>query len=107
MRKFYFRQLFVAMLALLCSAAASAQQFEFEGIYYNITSLSDFTVEVIKGDKKYSDKINIPATVTYKSKTLTVTGIGDSAFYDCSNLKIVTIGNNITKIGNAAFGNCI
>ena len=37
MRHFYIRQLFVAMVALLCSVAASAHDFKVDGIYYNIS----------------------------------------------------------------------
>ena len=35
-----------------------------------------------------------------------VTSIGDWAFYDCSSLTSVTIGNGVTSIGYAAFGDC-
>ena len=36
-----------------------------------------------------------------------VTSIGNSAFYGCSNLTSVTIGNSVTSIGDHAFWNCI
>ena len=56
---------------LLCSISASAHNFEVGGIYYNITSSPDLTVEVTyKGDnssynhKTYSGAIVIPETVT-------------------------------------------
>ena len=35
-----------------------------------------------------------------------VTSIGGSAFYGCSNLTSVTIGNSVTTIGNNAFYGC-
>ncbi len=35
-----------------------------------------------------------------------VTSIGDSAFYYCSALKSVTIGNSVTSIGYSAFSGC-
>ncbi len=35
-----------------------------------------------------------------------VTGIGDSAFYNCYNLTSVTIGNGVTTIGEEAFSYC-
>lgn len=35
-----------------------------------------------------------------------VTSIGDSAFYDCDELKNVTISENVTSIGYSAFSNC-
>ena len=36
-----------------------------------------------------------------------VTSIGDCAFYGCSGLQSVTIGNGVTSIGNNAFEGCI
>ena len=106
MRRFYIKQLFLTMAALLCSATVSAYDLEVDGIYYNILSMSDLTVEVTKGDNEYSGEVIIPSIVSYKSKALTVTSIGYGAFYDCRGLISVTIGNSVTYIGNYAFYNC-
>ena len=54
---------------------------------------------------EYSGKVVIPSTVTYSGKTYRVTSIGNDAFYNCSSLTSVTIGNNVTTIGEYAFGN--
>jgi hypothetical protein len=35
-----------------------------------------------------------------------VTSIGDRAFYDCSSLTSITIPDSLTSIGNAAFDGC-
>ena len=35
-----------------------------------------------------------------------VTSIGSSAFYNCTNLKEVVIGNNVKTIGSQAFASC-
>ena len=35
-----------------------------------------------------------------------MTSIGDGAFYNCSGLTSVTIGNSVTSIGEVAFYNC-
>ncbi len=35
-----------------------------------------------------------------------VTGIGDNAFYDCTELSSVTIAASVTSIGNSAFKSC-
>ena len=101
------------ILLLLCSTVASAHNFEVGGIYYNIISSSDLTVEVTyKGnhssayDDEYSGAVVIPQTVTYNSKTYSVTTIGSSAFWYCTGLTSVTIPNSVTSIGNYAFYGC-
>ena len=35
-----------------------------------------------------------------------LTGLGKGAFYNCSSLKSVTIGDSVTSIGDSAFYNC-
>ena len=97
----------IAVATLLFSATASAYDFEVDGFYYNIISLSDLTVGVTAGDNKYSGEMIIPSTVTYKSKTLTVTLIGYYAFYNCYGLTSVTIPNSVTSIDTDAFNGCL
>ena len=100
------KQLLITIAVLLCSATASAYDFEVDGIYYNILSISDLTVQVTAGENKYSGEVIIPSTVSYKSKTLTVTSIGGYAFYKCDGLTSVIIGNSVTSIGDYAFYEC-
>lgn len=49
---------------------------------------------------------NIPSSVTYNSKTYSVTSIGEAAFNGCSGLTSVTIPNSVTSIGDRAFYYC-
>ena len=98
---------------LLTGSLAFAHEFEVDGIFYNITSETDLTVEVTyKGSysnsysNEYSGQVTIPETVTYNSMTYSVTNIGTSTFSGCSNLTNVTIPNNVTSIGNYTFDNC-
>ena len=100
------KQLLITVVMLLCSATASAYDFEVDGIYYNITSITDLTVEVTNGDNEYSDKVIIPETVVYKSKVLKVTSISRYAFNGCKNLTSVVIGNNVTSIIDETFSQC-
>ena len=51
-----------------------------------------------------TSKRDIVIKSTYKNKK--VTSIGSSAFYYCSSLTSVTIGNGVTSIGESAFYNC-
>ncbi len=99
--------------ALLCSITANAHDFEADGIYYNITSSTDLTVEVTyQGDyydeylNEYTGAVTIPSSVTYNSKTYSVTSIGDWAFYGCSSLTSITIPESVTNIGGHAFYGC-
>ena len=96
----------MTVAVLLCSATVHAYDFEVDGIYYNVVSLTDLTVEVTSGGSKYSGEVIIPSTVTYKSKVFTVTAIGDQAFYSCGDLISVTIGGSVTAIGEWAFSGC-
>ena len=105
MRHFSIKQTLATLVALLCSVAANAYDFEVDGIYYNILSAADLTVEVTSGDKGYSGEVVIPTTVTYKSKTLTVKSIGFHAFYFSKELTSLIIGDSITHIGMEAFSN--
>ena len=108
-----FKSLLLAVIGLLCSISVSAHDFEVEGIYYNITSSTDMMVEVTyRGDyyssylNEYSGAVTIPESVTYNGNTYSVTSIGDYAFYGCSGLTSVVIGNSVTSIGWYAFAYC-
>lgn len=99
------KQLLITIAVLLCSATASAYDFEVDGIYYNIISTTDLTVKVTSGDNNYSGEIIIPSAITYKSRTLKVVAIGDNAFL-CDSLVNITIPNSVTSIGYQAFYGC-
>lgn len=95
--------------------SASGYDFEADGIYYRVTSASDFTCavtngqqgNVFTGDNLYEGDVIIPAHVDYKNKTLTVTSIDGWAFYKCSQLNTVMIPETVIEIGTGAFEGCI
>ena len=103
----------MTIAALLCSLTTSAHDFELGGIYYNVLSSGNLTVEVTyKGDyvdyndDRYKGTVVIPETVTYNGDTYQVIWIGEYAFYGCGNLSSVTMPESITTIGESAFSGC-
>ena len=97
---------------LLCSLTASAHDFEVDGIYYDIISISDLTVSVTyKGSeyssyREYSGEVVIPEKVKCNGKEYSVKKIGYQAFSDCIGLTSVIIPNSVTEISTYAFQNC-
>ena len=111
MRKIKF--LLLAVIGLLCSMSVSAHDFEVDGIYYSIISVSKKTVGVTyqgyyydSYSNEYSGKVKIPESVTYNGNAYSVVGISNSAFNSCSSLTSVEIGNSVTSIGDYAFSFC-
>lgn len=83
-----FKKLAMAIAGLWCCMTANAHDFEVDGIYYNI--LTTAKVEItFKGssyheyDKEYTEKEEIPESVTYNGNTYSVTSIGEGAFSGC------------------------
>lgn len=73
----------------LAILSASAYDFEADGIYYNITSMSNLEVgvthmyqetTVYNTNYSYAGNISIPATVNYNNRTFTVTSVKAYAF---------------------------
>ena len=87
-----------------------AYDFIVDGIAYN--KLTDNTCEVAKYRKvdseygsMYTGNFVIPSTVTSGTITYTVTAIGEEAFYE-SEITTVRIPETVTIISNEAFENC-
>lgn len=85
-----------------------AYDFEVDGIYYDVVSLSEQTCKVVKRSSvyKYSGDIVIPAHVNHANKTLTVVEISEKLFYGCSGLTGITIPNTVASISNDMFNGC-
>lgn len=103
------KQMLITIVVLLCSTTGNAHDFEVDGIYYDITSTGNLTVNVTyKGtsENEYKGNVVIPSTVVYNNKTYRVTGIGYCAFEECDGLVSLTIPSSITNINSHAFLQC-
>ena len=107
------KTLLATIALLLCSGTMNAHDFEVDGIYYNILSENNKTVEVtFKGDtysskaNEYTDSVTIPQKVDYEGNEYAVTGIGTEAFRACFKLLSVNIPDGVVIIGQQAFGGC-
>ena len=105
------------LLTLLLAVAASvgtmfASDTQVNGIWYDFDSSSRTATVTYQGasysayNNEYTGSVVIPASVSYGGRTYSVTSIGNNAFYNCTGLTSVTIGNSVTSIGEWAFYNC-
>ncbi len=74
------------------------------GIRY---ALKDGKATVSRQPISISASITIPANVTYKEQSYSVTSIEGYAFYGCIGLTSITIPDSVTNIGDCAFYGCI
>ena len=107
-----FHRTIVAIAMMLIGWLPSlAHDFEVDGVFFKKTSDNRVAV-TYKG--KYSDSYSneyagdvvIPSSVDYNGITYSVTSIGYRAFFDCSRLTSIEIGNSVTSIGDEAFDDC-
>lgn len=102
------------LLVLMSTITTSAFGFKVDGIYYNVTSDTDLTVEVtgehgifyVNYEGTYSGNVTIPSSVRYEGKTYRVTSIGDGAFCKSSQLLSVSIPESVTSMGREVFREC-
>ncbi len=100
------KKILTLICTLLCANVLLAQtRFWIGDIQYQITSTNPAEVKVYEANLSITTA-NIPSTVTYQGTTYSVTSIGYQAFYNCSSLTSVTIGNSVTSIGEQAFNSC-
>ena len=96
------KKLLLAIVLAAFAFSGKAYDFEADGFYYNITSLSDLTVALTGNEgTSYSGDIIIPQSVEYSGKTFTVTSIESSTFSK-SILGTLTIPKNIMKANISA-----
>ena len=101
--KKYFTLFLLALLPLVVNAYDAY----INGIYYNFSGNEAEVTYKSKSYRSYDNSVVIPNSVTYNSKTYSVTSIGSYAFSGCIYLPSVTIPNSVTSIGEDAFEDCI
>ena len=84
---------------------ALVTEFTVDNLKYKVTDNTANEVELTGYATEPTGKLDIPASVTYGSKTYSVTGIR-YAFIDCSKLTQVSIANGVKSIGDEAFRRC-
>lgn len=100
--------LLLLMIGALTWSAWADTNVWIDNLYYRLNS-EDNTAHVIKPDSwtnHMDDHANIPATVSYNSVTYQVTEIENYAFQERTDLRTVTIGENITNVQGTAFSGC-
>lgn len=107
------KKVLLFILIIVLTGNLHAQNYDFYiktnyvNIYYKITdsSISNRSVEVAWTPESYYGNITIPSTVTYNGKKYKVTGIGDKAFLNATNVTSLTLPNSITYIGKSGIYN--
>lgn len=104
------------ILAVFIPFQTYAYDFNQDGIYYNILSEEDQTLEVtfpydeiedlIDKGNTYEREIIIPTRVLHNHKTYKVVAISMYTFWGSDELTSVSIPASVTEIGVDAFGNC-
>ncbi len=103
------KKIFLLISSFLCMMQMFAYSFEEGGIYYNITSSANMTVEVTYG-RNYGEykmtTVSIPNSVQHDDKVYYVTCIGSHAFSGCTDVSRVIFNSYITSVGSYAFSGC-
>ena len=106
----------MAVAIMLLSLQATAYDFSYthqgKTLYYKILAGGTNTLavtyysETAASNNHVSGDVVIPSSVEHNNVTYSVTSIGDSAFYGCSDLTSISIPNSVTSIGSSAFREC-
>ena len=103
-------KLFSLLIALVTGAGTVfAEKVKIGDLYYNLNA-EDLTAEVTYQNfiaNNYNlTSVEIPSSVTYNSRTYSVTSIEATVFYNCAELTSVTIPGSVKSIGDMAFMSC-
>lgn len=105
-------RLLLPVAAVLFAGSGYAHDVEVNGIYYNLNTTEKTADVTYQGEhsfsypERYTGDVTIPASIIWEGNTYVVTGIGEEAFYHCSQLTSVVISSSVTSIGRHAFEDC-
>lgn len=101
---------YLSLVAMLFAAlTASAEDFMYNGLAYNLSLTTPKYAEVTKPSGGYTSlggAVNIPSTVYYNGSSYAVRTIGKQAFQSCTAITSVTIPTSVETICQYAFDNC-
>lgn len=96
-------RLTMLLISALVCLQASAYDFEVDGLYYDIVSVSDKTCALTNGEPIYSGKINIPDSVLLNGRYLKVIAIKAGTFMDSDEISELTIPKSVINIYGEVF----
>lgn len=95
------------MIMFSVSIPVFAYDFEVNGdLFFDIISTAELTCKLDSVNENYEGVLIIPASVEYKGKKLTVTGIGSNCIRSCSRLTDIAIPSTITVMEKECFSYC-
>jgi hypothetical protein len=97
------KKLIILICLLLQAVAVLAEPIEIDGLKYDLNM--DEKTACVSSNNSYNGILVIQETVTYDEIDYTVTEIAQNAFYR-NGLLSITIPNSVKKIGNSAFYYC-
>lgn len=97
-------KLWLLLTTLFSYITANAYDFECDGLYYDLSSLSNRTCRLTSGNSSYSGSLRIPESVNYEGLIFTVTEIDPNAFN--SSITELTIPATITTIPRGTIRKC-
>ena len=97
------KKLLLSFVAMLLTLTANAYDFEDNGLYYNLKS--DGNLEVA-GLASWTNRADIPSSITVGGVKYRVTSIAAYAFDGRSDITYLSIPYSIKSIGEFAFVNC-
>ena len=74
-----------------------------DGVRYQ---LQDTSASIVGYTVEIPENCTIPGTITADGGQYTVTAIGESGFYNCSQLRSISLPGTLERIGTSAFNGC-